>query len=175
MISFKSAFSSVGKILLLRRRKDGVHSELPTVVESRVLRALSLDNTNFSDSNLLGLDFSGSSLVGADFSRTVHLLSTLEDARPVQFFGCDLDSAIFEGSDLCGANFAVSNLTDVNFSGSVLISADFRGAVLRGAIFKHADLTGADFLGADLAGATFEFACMEKALSMNHVAHEYEQ
>jgi uncharacterized membrane protein YhaH (DUF805 family) len=132
-------------------------------------RFMKLDGTSYADANLNDFDFSGASLDQSDFSRTYQFFNR-DEIYPVQFFGCDLNSAKFEGAELRSANFSCCNLINADFSGAELVGADFRGADLRNANFRDSDLSHADFLGANIEGATFSFAYIEKSLSLNIAA-----
>lgn len=89
-----------------------------------------IEDGDFSNLDLSGIDFWDSSLTRANFSGCI-----LKDAV---FVACMLEDANFEGADLTGA--------------------DFREAIVAGANFKRANLTKADFSVqiiecADLSGA----------------------
>ncbi|MEM8504604.1 MAG: pentapeptide repeat-containing protein [Cyanobacteria bacterium P01_D01_bin.1] len=85
----------------------------------------SLQEANFSESNLYQAYFQGANLYRSKFSSPGEAQTNLEE---VNFRDADLRQADFRGAYLENACFTGANLEGANFDGAYLGDADFRGA-----------------------------------------------
>ncbi len=117
-----------------------------------------LDNTNFSQTNLENVDFSRleeidkvdfseANLTGANFSK-VRL-------QNVTFTGATLAKANLSEADLTEHDLSGLNLRSAILTNTILLDADLSGSDLRNADLLDADLRGTDLRDAKIEGADF--------------------
>lgn len=114
-----------------------------------------LENINFSESNLSDANLSGNGFINIDFSR-----AKLVDAylRKGFFYGVD-----FSEADLKNCEIDVLHGNDLNFTRADLSNADLSGGHLDGSVFPDANLRNADLRGALLQKADFSEAILQRA------------
>jgi uncharacterized protein YjbI with pentapeptide repeats len=134
-----------------------------------------LDRTNFSKSNLRGVNFTDVYLREANLQKANLSEAILERANlsKADLSWADLNGANLSGATLVmailnGANLKEADLSGAYLNGANLKEADLSGAYLNGAtlemaIFNGANLEGADLNGAYLRGATLEMAILNGA------------
>jgi uncharacterized protein YjbI with pentapeptide repeats len=98
-------------------------------------------------------DFSGSDLRGVDFIESSLTTSV--------FVGANLEQARLQQTRLTDASFAGANLSNTTFSG-----ADLTRAVLQDAVLTRTDLSGANLDGADFCGAKLVAADLSTATGL---------
>ncbi len=116
------------------------------------MRQCNLQESNLSNSLLVGVKFAGSDLVKCNFS-----YSLIQEA---DFRWCNLQGARFQGAEgyrglWNRSAWEMPGFLEVNFTGANLQGADFTDANLKGAIFVGANLENATFTGANLDQAVF--------------------
>lgn len=128
---------------------DTIQSPLPAD-EPPTAAALSTPDTltNFSGSNLAGIDFVGTHAPARKFNG-----SALQAAN---FAAANLTGSTFSGSDVRNASFNGANLTDCTFSASDMSATTFEEANLTNAKFTAVTLNGALFDHVAMVGTTFD-------------------
>ena len=108
------------------------------------LRTVMSLETDFTDSDMRGVNLSDATLSGSRFANVklgpISLLAGSVSKWASSLEGARLDQCSFRGADM----------TEVNLSGANLRGANLRGANLRRACLLDADLTGADLREANL-------------------------
>lgn len=107
------------------------------------LSKLDLNNVNFYDAYLIGVNFEGANLDGAILRRADLFQANLSEAK--------LNSANLSDAYLDGANLVNAELRNAD-----LYNVDLSGADLSGANLSGADLTGAKLINTKMHGATLD-------------------
>lgn len=127
------------------------------------LRGLDLRDLKFDRLNLDRTDFTGSQLNGVDFGNAKSVAYATFDAAEladVNFNNTDVSHSSFKGAkNIFRVNFRGAYLDGADFSSSDLENVDFSDALrMDGARFDGADLAGADFSGKSLRRSSFKGA-----------------
>ncbi len=106
----------------------------------------SFDSCNLSNAKLMGVSlrntlFANSKLVGVNFS-------TIHSQMGLKFENCALDYAIFQDLKLESISFQKCSLKNSDFSSSFLRHSEFLESNLDSASFNNCNLENADFRGA---------------------------
>ncbi len=135
------------------------------------LNDMILDDAQFTESTIIGIDFRGGSMQRARFRgtflanvmfknvdmRNAYFILQGEDAPP------EAISVLFENCNLSGATFGTNNMIGYRFHSCNLTGADFTNAKLEGASFYDSNLTNADFRGTGLIGVEWNKANIKGA------------
>lgn len=123
-------------------------------IEEAILKGVILDNADFSNLDLEGINLIGQSLQWANFENANLSFS---DLRGCNFSNSNLRRARFLNSKLQGAFLRDVDMNGVNFTNSNLQSADFRNSEVStingGDSFRK--VNGAVFVNADLQSSIF--------------------
>ncbi|MGM3305183.1 pentapeptide repeat-containing protein [Anabaena sp. WFMT] len=108
-----------------------------------------VNTINYNNASLENRDFSYTDLVGGTF--------VAAEMRGANFQGANLSNAILTKGVLLKANLADANLT-----GALVDRVTLDGANLKNAIFTEATLTRSRFYDADITGADFTDALIDR-------------
>ena len=126
------------------------HSPVTLRPPDPVLRDINFSKANLNGATLENLDFSESDLFGASFNGAKLNGSQFTDIR-------------FWGNEFERAELNKANLEGVTFELAKLQSAEMKEANLKDATFCQCDLRGVDFFNANLSGANFPLSRPWKA------------
>jgi uncharacterized protein YjbI with pentapeptide repeats len=132
-----------------------------------------LQNSNFVNCIVAGIDFSGANLSGCNFIAAKGngcrfsgaQMTNVRMVMNCSFAGCDFTGARLDAGHLCGVDlangaFAGCSAIGTDFTRSLLSRADLRKVAARGARFTKADLTLARMEGIDLMDGVLQKATL---------------
>lgn len=126
-----------------------------------------LNNAEFVDNYLGGVDLHSSKLSGADFSNAnlsgADLRSAILHAANMNqayMWSTNLSNAILHGVTMNDADLTEAVLVDANLSSAFLRGTDLTDANFQRTILRYADLTGANLSNTNLHGANLEGAIL---------------
>tara|TARA_B100000795_G_scaffold169548_1_gene127810 strand:- start:218 stop:2122 length:1905 start_codon:yes stop_codon:yes gene_type:complete len=108
----------------------------------------SLQDVNFSNANMVGVDLRNQDLTGTIFAGAN---LTRANLTGVDFRNKDLTGTVFAGADFTSANLTGVDFRNKDLNRTVFAGADLTRANLTGVDFRNKDLTGANLTGVDLS------------------------
>lgn len=136
--------------------KKGAASTLNQGIVKTITRGVTLDGSDFSNSDLSGVSFQQSLIRNGKFQGT--------KLRAASFFDADLTGADFTGADMNQCNLELANLKDAILRDAIITEAYISGATR----LTNIDITGADFTDTLLRGDQQKALC-KKASGVNSI------
>lgn len=148
--------SSTGETGQSFKIKKGAASTLNQGAVKTITRGVTLDNSDFSNSDLSGVSFQQSLIRNGKFIGT--------KLKAASFFDADLTGADFTGADMTQCNLELANLKDAVLRDAVITEAYISGATR----LTNIDITGADFTDTLLRSDQQKALC-KKASGVNSI------
>jgi len=125
----------------------------------------SLQDVNFSNANMVGVDLRNQDLTGTIFAGANLTRANLTgvDFRNKDLTGANLTGVDLSNKDLTGAILIYVNFSNANLNGVDLRNKDLTGSNLNGVDFSYKDLTGTNLTGVELSNTNLTGAIMKEA------------
>jgi uncharacterized protein YjbI with pentapeptide repeats len=126
--------------------------------------AVSMPQSDLTDSQLADENFSYSALAGTKFDRSNLGGATFaaSDLRDTSYVDADLAKATLSACDLHNANFSGANLAGTKFRACDLKDVKLKASKLTGTVFQHCDLGELNFDGQELTNVSFSASSLKK-------------